>query len=297
MREQERLEDCRSNFADMAKLTLNRMQRRVIMWYVIQTLTGKEEELVRMIKGIVPTELYRDCFVIYYERFWRKQQQSIIHVERLFPGYVFIDTEQPKSIFMHLKKIPVMSQIIRDDEFTFLSVYPDEEDMLKHLLNADDDHVVRLSYVEKTATGNIKRIDGPLCYYQNQVERYQFKKRYAIIRLSLSGKEQSIVLGILLKEDIRQELQSGNVGISRALPTTSDTVTVMQSQRDAKKLSNKSLPEHFPIGSEVMVRSGVLQGMRGVVWRIHASCIEVGIRLLGQDIGVEIDEKELELLD
>ena len=37
------------------------------MWYVLQTLTGKEEELVRMIKKIVPCELYSDCFVAYYE--------------------------------------------------------------------------------------------------------------------------------------------------------------------------------------------------------------------------------------
>ena len=36
--------------ADMAKLTLKEND----MWYVLQTLTGKEEELIRMIKKIVP---------------------------------------------------------------------------------------------------------------------------------------------------------------------------------------------------------------------------------------------------
>ena len=68
------------------------------MWYVLQTLTGKEEELVRMIKKIVTPDSYSDCFIAYYERIWRKQQQSIVHVERLFPGYAFIITVNPKEV-------------------------------------------------------------------------------------------------------------------------------------------------------------------------------------------------------
>ncbi len=54
------------------------------MWYVLQTITGREEELVHYIEEIVPKELYTDCFVAYYERVWRKQQESVVHVERLF---------------------------------------------------------------------------------------------------------------------------------------------------------------------------------------------------------------------
>ena len=37
------------------------------MWYVLQTMTGREEELVHYIEEIVPKELYTDCFVAYYE--------------------------------------------------------------------------------------------------------------------------------------------------------------------------------------------------------------------------------------
>ena len=68
------------------------------MWYVLQTMTGKEEELIRMIKRILSPELYTDCFIAYYERVWRKQQHSIVHVERLFPGYAFIVSEQPEEV-------------------------------------------------------------------------------------------------------------------------------------------------------------------------------------------------------
>ena len=46
------------------------------MWYVLQTMTGREEELVHYIEEIVPKELYTDCFVAYYERVWSKSSRK-----------------------------------------------------------------------------------------------------------------------------------------------------------------------------------------------------------------------------
>ena len=51
---------------DMAKLTLKEV---IVMWYVIQTRTGEEDELITMIKQIVPKEYYEECFYIKRERF------------------------------------------------------------------------------------------------------------------------------------------------------------------------------------------------------------------------------------
>ena len=97
------------------------------MWYVLQTMTGREEELVHYIEEIVPKELYTDCFVAYYERVWRKQQESVVHVERLFPGYVFIVSDTPKELYLCLKKVPAMSKMIADGNFDFLSIEEEEE--------------------------------------------------------------------------------------------------------------------------------------------------------------------------
>ena len=85
---------------EMAKLTL---MGDFAMWYVLQTTTGQEEKLVQMIRELVAPELYEDCFVAYYERVWRKQQQSVVHVERLFPGYVFVVTQDPEELFLAKK--------------------------------------------------------------------------------------------------------------------------------------------------------------------------------------------------
>ena len=126
------------------------------MWYVIQTMSGQEEHVIQMIRKIVPSELYTDCFTLYYERLWRKQQKSIVHVERLFSGYVFIITDCPQEIFFHLKDVPALSKLMSDPNFVFLPLNQDEETFFSQV--SDDEHVVRLSYVKTGAGGHILRI-------------------------------------------------------------------------------------------------------------------------------------------
>lgn len=179
------------------------------MWYAIQTITGQEEKLVRMVKRILPETVYEDCFVTYYERIWRRQQQSVIHVERLFPGYVFIISENPDAVYQKLKDVPAMSRLVSDGMFTFLPLEEDEKRFFQDMF--DGDHVIRISYVEKDDKGMICRIAGPIAQCVDQVVRWQYKKRYALIGMRLLGKEKQICLGIILKEDAQHAISYGKI--------------------------------------------------------------------------------------
>lgn len=243
------------------------------MWYVLQTLTGKEEELVRMIRKIVSPNSYSDCFIAYYERVWRKQQESIVHVERLFPGYAFIITEDPEKVFLQLKRVPAMSKMIADREFTFLPLESEEEIFLENMLGKD--HIVRLSYVAADRRGNVYRILGPLEEYVSQVVRYQFKKRYAIIRLKLLGEEKTVALGIILNEDIQQEISYGKIEVPFKMP-------------EYYELPKGRREPIFDVGDCVRVTSGTFENMSGVIWKIKNSTVEIGVRLFGQDMSMEV---------
>lgn len=280
------------------------------MWYVLQTITGKEEELVRMIRKLVPPDLYSDCFVAYYERIWRKQQQSMVHVERLFPGYAFIIAQDPNELFLRLKQVPAMSKMIADGEFTFFSLDEDEEDFLRNMLEGD--HIVRLSYVATDGRGRVSRVSGPLESYLSQVVRYQFKKRYAIIRLRLLGAEKTAALGILLNEDVRQELLYGKIETPLRMPeryevprprsgygqqsyagSGSQASAVPGQQPHAcsgsKPLSGQRQGDvALAVGDRVRVIDGTLENMSGVIWAIRKNAVEIGVRLFGQDMGMEV---------
>ena len=51
-----------------------------MLWYLLKTWEGKEKDLVDEIRRTVPPSVYDECFVIYQERIWRKQQRSVVHV-------------------------------------------------------------------------------------------------------------------------------------------------------------------------------------------------------------------------
>lgn len=244
------------------------------MWYVLQTMTGKEEELVCMIRKILRPDWYNDCFVAYYERIWRKQQQSLVHIERLFPGYVFIISKTPEQLFLQLKQVPAMSKLMADGEFTFLALEQEEENFFREMLETN--HVVRLSYVKTNGKGRALQIAGPLKLYEEQVVRFQFKKRYAIIRLTLLGEEKTVSLGIFLDEDIRQEIAFGKIEAPLQVPEHYPVETFLEGE------------PLFAVGDHIKVISGAFENMSGVVWKVKKNVVEIGIRLFGQDMSVEM---------
>lgn len=178
-----------------------------MLWYVLQTKTGGEEKLVEMIHRMVPADLYGECFVIYHEQLWRRQQQTFIHVKRAFPGYVFITSREPEALFFCLKKLPAMTKMMVDEEKFFLSLELQESAFLQRMTNKQ--HVIGLSYLETNGEGNILQVLGPLRSCVSEIVRLRFGKRYVIVRIKLLGKEKEILLGIMLKEDVGQEIKYG----------------------------------------------------------------------------------------
>lgn len=173
-----------------------------MLWYLFKTWVGREKELVRMIRRTVPPEMYQECFVIEQERIWRKQQRSIVHMELLFPGCVFFTCKEkrfPLSFLEYLERIPDVAQWTSCGVLTIFPMMREDAEFLTGISGAD--HVVRLSSVKKDPDGRICRISDPLASCMGQIVRYQFKKRYAMVRRRLWGEEQAIVLGIMLEED------------------------------------------------------------------------------------------------
>ena len=175
-----------------------------MQWYLLKTWIGREEEVAGEIRRNVPNDLYNECFVIYQERIWRKQQRSIVHVEPLFPGSVFLTCQETGSLFIRFEQIPAIAGLMACGSLTILPMMKEDGEFLEKI--SGENHIVKLSYVLKDEQGQICRISEPLRTCRGQIERYQFKKRYAMVRHRLWGEDQAIVLGIILKEDAERKL-------------------------------------------------------------------------------------------
>lgn len=187
-----------------------------MLWYVIQTYTGREEKLVEMIRRIVPPELYEDCFVVYHEQMRSRGKENQVHVERIFPGYAFVISDEPEQLFIYLKNVPAMSKLMTAGEFYFTPLETAEAELLEKILDAD--HVVRLSYVATDGRDHVTYLSGPLSNCGGRIRNYQFRRRYAAVRMRIAGQEKEIRLGIILNDDIRREVTYGKMEAPLRVP-------------------------------------------------------------------------------
>ena len=169
------------------------------MWYVIQTITGKEEELRLRLAALLDRERFRDCFIIRAEWLKRLGGEWKVQVRPLFPGYVFVETAQPQELYLKLKTIPKFSRLLGNGSFEFTALEPDDEDFLKRICHVGEDRerrwLVRLSTVE-TVSGAIRCIEGPLKAFEKQIERMNLHKRYAVVRIKMCHREQTVLFGL-----------------------------------------------------------------------------------------------------
>ena len=93
------------------------------MWYVMQVVSGREGHTVLLMERILSQGILENCFVPMrrmkkkYEGRWQEVK------EKLFPGYVFLISEQPQLLYDELKQIPALTKLLGSCEeyFTPLS--------------------------------------------------------------------------------------------------------------------------------------------------------------------------------
>lgn len=176
------------------------------MWYVIQTDTGREQELVGCVDRVLQRTNYKECFIIERECVWRNAGRLIVYQKPLFPSYVIVDTDEPEAFFLALKQIPKLAKLLRTD-CEFWKIQEEEQKLLSWMMGWDsiDDkhhsyHVPR-SLVILDENGIIRKADGPLARFVDKIVRKRIRKRVVTVEVELMGEKRKIELGIRLTED------------------------------------------------------------------------------------------------
>lgn len=186
------------------------------MWYVIQTITGKEQELVNAIEhvleGATKEKTYKRCFVLYRECVWRIKGQLRVHIEPLFPSYVFAETEDPDEFYMALKKVPKLSKLL-GSEGSFWALKIEEEQFFCSMLevveqekeNEREYYLVHRSLVKTDCEGKIIDADGVLKNYLDKIVKQRLRKRSVIIEIPFMRTKRRVQLGICLEGDLQKK--------------------------------------------------------------------------------------------
>lgn len=168
---------------------------------MIQVYTGQETEIAGQCRNRVIGEK-EDVFIPLVERMTKVRGEWVQVKARLFPGYVFIETDSPGDLYMRLKQIKAMTKLLKTGE-EITPLYKEEEEYLKNLQDAE--HVVRYSegYIEGD---RLVIISGALRGYEGKIKKLLRHKRLVVLEVPLLGREVEVTLGLGVVEKRQESL-------------------------------------------------------------------------------------------
>ncbi len=161
------------------------------MWYAIQVYTGKEQETIDLCRKCIEGVDYR----IENPKLERSRKYlGSWHKECsiMFPGYVFVVTDDIDAFRMASKKVPRITKVLGAEDQA-IPLTEEEVETLHKLVN--DEYVVELSKGIKVGD-SIAVTDGPLKGMEALIIKVDRHKRTAAIRVPMMGREIETVVGL-----------------------------------------------------------------------------------------------------
>lgn len=167
------------------------------MWYVIQVVGGREESMLKKIERLVNSELFEKCFIPKYEVSEKRGGEWVARRKVLFPGYVFVDTRDPKGFSAALKGVRGMTRLLAsgDEESgrRFIPISDDEKALICAFTG--EEHVMRMS--EGVIEGDEVRVmSGPLAGREAMVVKIDRHKRLAWLEAEMFGRRLRLKVGL-----------------------------------------------------------------------------------------------------
>lgn len=162
------------------------------MWYVIQVRTGSEENIRLQCEANIPQDVMERCFIPYYEERRRIRGEWMTLKKILFPGYVFLITEEIDELFYQLKKVIGLTRLLgAGDEIIPLTER--ERDFL--LRFGGENQIVEMSegIIEQS---RIRIMSGPLMGMEGQIRKIDRHKRKAWLEVEMFGRVQRVEVGL-----------------------------------------------------------------------------------------------------
>lgn len=163
-------------------------------WYVIQVRTGKEEWVATCCNLLLHDDpCLNRCFIPYSKRLRKRRGEWIERTEILFPGYVFMVSDDPMRLYQALKQIPDLTKMLGRDKKEIFSLPEDEVVFLQSF--GEEDQIVDLS-VGCIEGDQIIVENGPLKGKEGLIRRIDRHKRIAEIEIEFLGEKRKAKVGL-----------------------------------------------------------------------------------------------------
>ena len=160
------------------------------MYYVVQVKTGKEQQAIDDILKNKPDDPNFDVFAPYRKALRKFKGQLKEVVERCFPGYIFVETNNVQDLFVQLYWTPGYTRLLgrEADTYNFVPLDKDESRMIDILYSKNNDRITEISNIEVKEGEMIRVLDGPLMGLETQIKKVNLHKRKVTVEYMMCGR-------------------------------------------------------------------------------------------------------------
>lgn len=164
------------------------------MWYVVQVGGGRELATLETVSRAVDAAGAGEVFVPRRESMRHRVGEWVKVQEVLFPGYLFVDTDDPKAVAAALAKVNAFARLLGGDG-GFVPVSREERSFIEAMCGQEGPRIAAMSegVIEG---GEVRVLSGPLCGMEGAVTKVDRHKRAAYVRMRLLGREVDVKLGL-----------------------------------------------------------------------------------------------------
>ena len=169
------------------------------MYYVIQVKTGKEQTAIDdILKNKPEDDPSFDVFAPYRKIIKKFKGIEKEVIERCFPGYIFVETNDVKQLFKQLYFTPGFQKLLgrEADTDNFVPLDKDESRMVDILYSRNNNRITEISNIEVKEGEMIRVLDGPLMGLETQIKKVNLHKRKVTIEYMMCGRLVTSDIGI-----------------------------------------------------------------------------------------------------
>ena len=166
------------------------------MWYVIQVFTGTEENIRLQCEKLIDAEVLKKSFIPYYEEKRKYDGKWHVNTKVLFPGYVFLVSEQVDGLKEQLRKVLGFSKLIGTGE-EIIPLSEDEVKLLEKLGRKEQVVEMSVGVIENDC---VKILKGPLKGMEGFIRKIDRHKRKAWIEVEMFGRSMEMQVGCEIVE-------------------------------------------------------------------------------------------------
>lgn len=162
------------------------------MWCVVYAGDKNEQKTKGFITHLLRGNACARCFSLTKNRLYKNSGVWHTVCERIFPGYVFIDTDEPETVYRILEKTP--KNLLFSGSSKVCVLDKDEEMLLNSIV--DENGQIGISDVHIREDKTIEFLSGPLVKMPERVKRVDLHRRFAEVQMNLPYGKESVWLGI-----------------------------------------------------------------------------------------------------